>query len=91
MRPAAYQTKSTACIFFLLLWFGCERALALDPGREVSEFNAQSWVTENGLPQNSVHAIIQAGDGYVWIATEEGLARFDASASRFSTNRIRRS
>ena len=77
MRSAAHQTKPTACIFFLLLWFSCDRVLALDPGRDVSEFNAQSWVTENGLPQNSVHAITQAVDGYVWIATEEGLARFD--------------
>jgi ligand-binding sensor domain-containing protein/signal transduction histidine kinase len=78
MRPAVYHNKLTVSILFLLL-LGCggERAFALDPAREVSEFNAQSWVAENGLPQNSVHAITQAKDGYVWVATEEGLARFD--------------
>ena len=37
----------------------------------------QSWSTEDGLPQNSVHAILQTHDGFLWIATEGGLARFD--------------
>lgn len=38
----------------------------------------QSWSTENGLPQNSVHQIFQANDGYLWIATEAGVARFNS-------------
>jgi signal transduction histidine kinase/ligand-binding sensor domain-containing protein len=37
----------------------------------------QSWSTENGLPQNSVHQIFQSNDGYIWIATEDGAARFN--------------
>ncbi|MGC9198686.1 MAG: sensor histidine kinase [Acidobacteriaceae bacterium] len=37
----------------------------------------QSWSTEQGLPQSSVHSITQTSDGYLWIATEAGLARFD--------------
>jgi signal transduction histidine kinase/ligand-binding sensor domain-containing protein len=37
----------------------------------------QSWSTENGLPQNSVHQIFQSRDGYLWIATEGGIARFN--------------
>jgi ligand-binding sensor domain-containing protein len=36
-----------------------------------------SWSTENGLPQNSVHQILQTKDGFLWIATEDGVARFD--------------
>ncbi|HZS46203.1 MAG TPA: two-component regulator propeller domain-containing protein [Blastocatellia bacterium] len=31
----------------------------------------------DGLPQNSVYAIHQTRDGYLWIATLDGLARFD--------------
>jgi ligand-binding sensor domain-containing protein/signal transduction histidine kinase len=77
MHPTPHPGRLIAGLLFWLLLFGCERALALDPGRELSQFNAQTWLTENGLPQNSVHAITQAKDGYVWIATEEGLARFD--------------
>jgi len=35
------------------------------------------WTTEHGLPQNSVNAIVQTRDGYLWLATMDGLARFD--------------
>jgi len=41
------------------------------------------WGTEDGLPQNRVQAIAQTPDGYLWIGTSEGLARFDGS--RFIT------
>jgi ligand-binding sensor domain-containing protein/signal transduction histidine kinase len=37
----------------------------------------QAWSSENGLPQNSVHQILQTRDGYLWIATEGGIARFN--------------
>jgi signal transduction histidine kinase/ligand-binding sensor domain-containing protein len=42
-----------------------------------SNLGHQSWSTENGLPQNSVHQIFQSRDGYIWVATEGGVARFD--------------
>ncbi len=35
------------------------------------------WQTEQGLPQNHVTSIAQTRDGYLWIGTYEGLARFD--------------
>lgn len=64
-------------ILFISLFSRSGQAFALDPRRELSQFAHAVWSTENGLPQNTVHAIIQTSDGYVWIATEEGLARFD--------------
>lgn len=38
---------------------------------------AQSWQTEEGLPDNSVAGVAQTADGYVWVGTPTGLARFD--------------
>lgn len=35
------------------------------------------WQVEQGLPQNKVAAVVQTRDGYVWVATYSGLARFD--------------
>lgn len=35
------------------------------------------WRTEQGLPQNSVNAMLQDNQGYLWIGTFAGLARFD--------------
>lgn len=64
-------------LVFLLLLGGSGSALALDSRRDLSQFNHDVWLTESGLPQNTVHAIAQTRDGYVWIGTEEGLARFD--------------
>ena len=55
------------------------------------------WQTEQGLPQNSVNALLQDHDGYLWIGTFGGLARFDgerfgvfdlASTPGFGSNRI---
>jgi signal transduction histidine kinase/ligand-binding sensor domain-containing protein/DNA-binding response OmpR family regulator len=46
-------------------------------GAEDIRFNIKSITIENGLPQNVVTGIIQTVDGYIWIATNDGLARFD--------------
>lgn len=55
------------------------------------------WTTEQGLPQNSVLAITQTPDGYLWLTTFNGLVRFDGvrftvfdknNTKEFSTNRI---
>ncbi|HSL55897.1 MAG TPA: carbapenam-3-carboxylate synthase domain-containing protein [Pyrinomonadaceae bacterium] len=62
---------------FALLLGSCAFAHALGSPRELSQFGHEVWLTENGLPQNTVHAIAQTSDGYIWIGTEEGLARFD--------------
>lgn len=35
------------------------------------------WQTQDGLPNNAVTAIVQTRDGYLWLATYDGLARFD--------------
>ena len=42
-----------------------------------AEFHIVTWTTENGLPQNSVIDTCQAPDGYLWLATLDGLVRFD--------------
>jgi ligand-binding sensor domain-containing protein/signal transduction histidine kinase len=73
--------RRPSCFQWLILVFAllgsCEAALAVELPRELSQFGHETWLTENGLPQNTVHAIVQTKDGYIWIGTEEGLARFD--------------
>ncbi|MDX1652127.1 MAG: two-component regulator propeller domain-containing protein, partial [Brumimicrobium sp.] len=36
-----------------------------------------NYSTKEGLPQSQVNAIIQDQDGYLWVGTLGGLARFD--------------
>ncbi|MGJ8697405.1 MAG: two-component regulator propeller domain-containing protein [Verrucomicrobiaceae bacterium] len=38
---------------------------------------ARSWTTGDGLAHNSVLAIEQTDDGFLWVGTRGGLARFD--------------
>jgi PAS domain S-box-containing protein len=51
--------------------------LALDPGREVDDYIRHNWQTKDRLPDNMVNQVLQASDGYIWLATSYGLARFD--------------
>jgi ligand-binding sensor domain-containing protein/signal transduction histidine kinase/ActR/RegA family two-component response regulator len=51
--------------------------LALDPQKKFTQYVFDNWGLEDGLPQISIHAVIQTGDGYLWLGTQEGVARFD--------------
>lgn len=50
---------------------------ALNGGLSDSEAEIRTWLPADGLPADSVTAIIQTRDGYLWIGTSAGLARFD--------------
>lgn len=41
------------------------------------EYSITRWVTKDGLPQNTITAIQQTSDGYMWLGTFNGLVRFD--------------
>jgi ligand-binding sensor domain-containing protein/signal transduction histidine kinase len=42
-------------------------------------FTSRVWLREAGLPQNMVSAVLQTHDGYLWVGTYNGLARFDGA------------
>lgn len=50
---------------------------ALDTAKALSQFTLDQWQVENGLPSNSVMAQVKSKSGYLWLATYDGLARFD--------------
>ncbi len=50
---------------------------ALDPNKALTQYVHQVWKDDDGLPQNTVRAILQSQGGYLWLGTEEGLSRFD--------------
>ncbi|MFY9852253.1 MAG: two-component regulator propeller domain-containing protein, partial [Terracidiphilus sp.] len=54
-------------------------APGLEPFTPLANFGRQTWVMENGLPQNTVQALLQTRDGFVWLGTEVGLVRFDGN------------
>jgi two-component system cell cycle sensor histidine kinase/response regulator CckA len=52
-------------------------AAASDPKPAASEYLVEVWDTDRGLPSSAVTSIAATPDGYLWIGTFEGLARFD--------------
>jgi signal transduction histidine kinase/ligand-binding sensor domain-containing protein len=69
------QALAVVCIAAAALLFIGNSSQAQQPSAPV--WGHQEWSTEDGLPQNSVHQILQTRDGFLWIATEGGVARFD--------------
>jgi ligand-binding sensor domain-containing protein/two-component sensor histidine kinase len=51
------------------------------PG-QTTHFTRSIWRSQDGLPENIVQALVQDRDGYLWVGTTGGLARFDGA--RFS-------
>jgi ligand-binding sensor domain-containing protein/signal transduction histidine kinase len=54
-------------------------AAGLDPRKAVTQYNLDAWTTASGLPQNTITAIAQTQDGYLWMGSFGGLARFDGA------------
>jgi len=62
-------------------FLACE---AFGQGAQASEeYVLRVWETDDGLPQTTVTGIAQTPDGYLWLATQGGLSRFDGV--RFTT------
>lgn len=50
---------------------------ALDPGKSIDRYLFDEWKVANGLPSDTIDAIAQTPDGYLWIGTSKALLRFD--------------
>ena len=68
----------TALAIAILLPFLTRTASALDPHRMISQYAHTVWRTQDGFPR-APQEITQTSDGYVWIATAQGLLRFDGA------------
>lgn len=53
------------------------RQKVLDPTKSISQYSLKAWTTDDGLPSISITDIVQADSQYIWIATYNGLSRFD--------------
>src|ERR1035441_8570233 len=76
-RPASCATRafSSLATAGLLLCAGA-RVLAADAN---TRFTVDVFGTAKGLPSSAVLAVTQTRDGYLWVGTLNGLARFDGA------------
>lgn len=65
---------TTTTIAYILL---CIFSFTNDQLAAQTNFNIQHYTTDNGLPHNIGYGIKQDSKGYIWIGTDDGLARFD--------------
>lgn len=54
-------------------------AASLEPGKRLTQYVLDVWQEEQGLPQDTVQALLRGSDGYLWLGLQEGLARFDGA------------
>lgn len=50
---------------------------ALDPSKPITQYIHEVWQAKEGLPEIAVGALAFTSDGYLWVGTQGGLARFD--------------
>ena len=60
----------------LLAGASAELRAGTDPA---NQYAMQTWMTEDGMPQNTVTALLQTRAGYIWAATYNGIAQFDGA------------
>jgi signal transduction histidine kinase/ligand-binding sensor domain-containing protein len=61
------------------VWFTVA-AFALDPSRPLKTHAHRLWRSEDGLLQDTVSALLESREGFLWVGTEAGLVRFDGAS-----------
>ncbi len=64
-------------LFLILVLLLIPHLTALDPEQPVNRFLTDEWGINRGLPSDTINAIAQTKNGYLWIGTNKGLVRFD--------------
>jgi ligand-binding sensor domain-containing protein/signal transduction histidine kinase len=65
-----------ACLLVAVLLATAPSAWALDASKRLSGCTVDTWRSRDGLPGAWVRAIVQTPDGYLWLGTQGGLARY---------------
>src|SRR5436853_6585149 len=73
------NARSRFLVSLMLSLWSAMTVVALPPAKPISRYVHTVWRTDDGLPQNYVVGIVQTSDGYLWLATQEGITRFDGT------------
>ncbi|WP_376696661.1 diguanylate cyclase [Wenzhouxiangella sp. EGI_FJ10305] len=72
-----FGARFLALIGLSLAALAGSQAFALAPDKAFHQYVKDTWSIEEGLPQISVEALVQGPEGYIWVGTQAGVARFD--------------
>src|SRR5690348_9742065 len=76
-RNVFRRVSPAAGLLLLVLLSLPKTVFALDPSRALTQYVHRIWQSQQGLPQGSILQIFQTRQGYLWLATQTGLVRFD--------------
>src|SRR3979490_1991941 len=76
-EPGSHTLSASVLRLFGLALVILTLTLALNPAKSLTQYTRTVWTQEPALPQDTIRAIAQTSDGYLWLGTDEGLARFD--------------
>ncbi|MBK9108443.1 MAG: hypothetical protein IPM92_08730 [Saprospiraceae bacterium] len=74
------------CLFLCLILTECLPAQKLLSIRDSLELNIELIGPEQGLSQGQINGIAEDQEGYLWIATKDGLNRYDGHSFRVFRN-----
>ncbi len=66
-------------LFLCVTRVGLGATIYRDYAQTLREFDIRSWTFEHGLPSGAIRTAHQTKDGYLWVGTQRGLARFDGT------------
>lgn len=84
VRVALVPFSTCHCRAAILVWLAAlltprwaAAGVAPAPAATDCPYVIRTWRMEDGLPENRIRAVLQTQDGYIWVATLSGLARFN--------------
>jgi ligand-binding sensor domain-containing protein len=79
MDSGRTRWRALLIIAYLVMLVATNPANALDPHISQGGYLRRVFTVEDGLPDNQVNALIQSPNGFLWVGTDAGLARFDGA------------
>src|ERR1700744_1888811 len=67
-------------VFLIFIILSLSVTPALTQSDPANGYSVQHFTDENGLPQNSINDLLFDRDGYLWLASQVGLVRFNGSS-----------
>lgn len=77
MKRRSSHSLGSSIVAVWLLLYGAPHATATDFTNILTGYSIASWGEKDGLSSSVVWAMVQSGDGYLWLGTDDGLVRFD--------------
>jgi ligand-binding sensor domain-containing protein/signal transduction histidine kinase len=65
------------CVFVHFILFPQLAAAASDPHKPLTEYTHTVWTHKDGIPSAFIYSLAQTQDGFLWLASTDGLVRFD--------------